>query len=67
MKALTDTDHRVMLREVTEAQCDAAVAMIARHATSRADLAELLAMVAPMPYSPVSSPSVRRALPRRSA
>lgn len=67
MKSLTDTDQRVMLTEITEAQADAAVATIARYAIDRADLAELLAMVAPMPYSPTASPSLRRALPRRSA
>ena len=67
MKSHDDTDARVMLSEITDAQCNAAVSVIARHATSRADLAELLAMVAPMPWSPVVDPAERRALPRRTA
>jgi hypothetical protein len=64
MKALTDTDQRVMLREITLEQANAATATIAGHATSRTDLLALLDMIRPAPYTPCADPSRRRAQPR---
>ena len=62
MKA--DTDQRLTLGVITDDQANKATATIAAHATDRADLSRLLAMIAPAPYSPGASPAARRAAPR---
>jgi hypothetical protein len=65
MKALTDTDQRLMLADVTVAQANEAVATIARYARDRAELGLFLAMVAPAPHTVEADPAARRALPRK--
>ena len=62
MKA--DTDTRLALGVITDDQANAATATIAAHATDRADLSRLLAMIAPAPHQPGASPAARRAAPR---
>lgn len=65
MKA--DTDQRLALTTITDDQANAATAVIAAHATDRADLMRLLRMIQPAPHQVDATPAARRAEPRRGA
>lgn len=64
MSTHPDTDQRLALVEITESDANAAVRVIAAHATDRDDLRELLKAIRPAPHHIADDPSERRAEPR---